>query len=120
MSFRTIGLKRPKKIFQMKTKKLLRIKFREAVMLRDKHKCKVCGRADVKLDAHHITDRHDMPNGGYVKENGIALCDTPNGCHFKAEQYHTHGHGEDGFSPDDLYNLIGSSRVIAEEASKKL
>jgi hypothetical protein len=26
-----------------------------------------------------------MPNGGYVAENGIALCDT---CHASAEAYH--------------------------------
>lgn len=34
-------------------------------------------RAERDLDAHHITDRNEMPNGGYVPENGISLCKTP-------------------------------------------
>jgi len=54
-------------------KKTIREHFRNEVLERDGNKCKFCPRTD-SLDAHHITDRHDMPNGGYVKENGITLC----------------------------------------------
>jgi hypothetical protein len=84
----------------------------------------MCGRDDVKLDAHHITDRSLMPNRGYVLENGITLCDdgTEQSCHLKAELFHITG-GENwlsGFHPDDLYARIGSSRIKAEEASLKL
>lgn len=106
----------------MKQKQITREKFREAVFSRDNHKCRVCGKKDVKLDAHHITDRNEMPNGGYVKENGITLCDTETGCHWKAEIYHNSG-GEDwleGFHPNDLYALIGSSHEKAVAASEKL
>ena len=48
-------------------KKQIRENFRNTVFERDGHKCLVCNRSDVKLDAHHIIDRHEMPNGGYVK-----------------------------------------------------
>lgn len=72
-------------------KKKIREAFREAVFTRDGHKCRMCGRPDCKLDAHHITDRNELPNGGYVKENGITLCDVEGGCHMKAEQYHITG-----------------------------
>src|SRR5215203_1562865 len=88
----------------MPTKKQLRAAFRKAVFQRDRYRCVTCGKpgkdrqggeahkqfhshpADrdlVCLDAHHITDRHEMPNGGYVAENGITLCD--DGCHLLAE-----------------------------------
>lgn len=69
------------------------------------------------LDAHHITDRNLMPNGGYVKENGISVCPS---CHEKAEVFHSTGTSVTGFSPDDLYKMIGSSYEKAVEASKRL
>lgn len=52
-------------------KKQVRDAFRKAVFDRDKHCCRVCNwDADPdNLDAHHITDRNDMPGGGYVAEN---------------------------------------------------
>lgn len=64
------------------------------------------------FDAHHITDRHDIPNGGYVSENGITLCPE---CHLKAERHHMTKGTEfvPGFHPDELYRLIGSSKEIA-------
>ncbi|MCA9662995.1 MAG: HNH endonuclease, partial [Myxococcales bacterium] len=67
--------------------------------------------------AHHITDRNAMPNGGYVAENGIALCPA---CHEKAERFHATGHALAGFHPDDLYRIVGSSREKAERASRRL
>ncbi len=92
-------------------KKQLRNGFRNDVYERDKHECRVCGRKDGKLDAHHITDRTEMPNGGYVKENGITLCSNEDGCHLKAEKFHMSDNKEwvKGYHPDDLYKLIGSS-----------
>lgn len=101
----------------MKQKQAVRAKFREVVFKRDKNKCRVCGAASTKLDAHHITDRNELPNGGYVLENGISLCEL---CHFKAEQFHATGEALPGFHPDDLYIMIGSTREKAEAASLKL
>lgn len=98
-------------------KKLVRQKFRDTTFARDGHKCRVCARKDAPLDAHHITDRNLMPNGGYVKENGISLCPE---CHEKAEVYHSTGTALEGFSPDDLYTLVGSSVELARAASERL
>lgn len=99
-------------------KQQVRERFRIAVFTRDHNKCRVCGGAG-PLDAHHITDRNDLPNGGYVKENGITLCPS---CHLKAEVFHKSG-GKNhliGFLPQDLYILIGSSKEIAIKASQRL
>lgn len=74
-------------------------------------------KAEEELDAHHITDRTLMPNGGYVKENGISLCAE---CHEKAEEYHKTGVAFPGYSPAELYNKIGSSHDEAVKASEKL
>lgn len=125
----------------MSKKKEIRRKFKEDVFNRDKYTCKSCGfkyteeEAEKYLDAHHITDRNEMFNGGYVKENGISLCkysqpnkmeltsDTEVGsCHMKAEKFHISGgkEWEEGMHPDDLYKLIGSSKEEAIKASKKL
>ena len=117
-------------------KKAIREAFREAVFTRDNHACKVCGLSsrdltsqaqeaelvrlgtdEWKLDAHHITDRNLMPNGGYCKENGVSLCPV---CHGLAEVFHSTGTAVAGFSPDDLYKLIGSSHEAAVKASERL
>jgi hypothetical protein len=59
-----------------------------------------------------------MPNGGYVKENGISLCPK---CHLKAERFHmTNGkEWERGYHPIELYRLIGSSKELATEKSAR-
>jgi hypothetical protein len=103
---------------RLKRKQLVRAKFRDAVFDRDGHKCKFCDVTE-DLDAHHITDRSLIPNGGYVKENGITLCPKH---HMDAEQYHiTGGAGYiEGMHPNDLYEMIGSSYEKAVAASKKL
>lgn len=98
------------------SKKKVRSDFRIAVFERDRYKCRAC--ADVgELDAHHITDRNIMPNGGYVIENGISLCAE---CHKMAELYHSTGFAPIGYMPEDLYVLIGSSLEKAEAASCRL
>lgn len=102
----------------MKRKAIIRATFREAVFERDGYRCKFCG-ASGKLDAHHITDRSEMPNGGYVPENGITVCEP---CHLSCEKYHMSGGREwvDGRHPEDLYSLIGSSKEKAVKASEQL
>jgi 5-methylcytosine-specific restriction endonuclease McrA len=101
-----------------KKKKQIRQSFRNAVFSRDSHKCVFCDKTE-ELDAHHITDRNLMPNGGYVKENGITVCQE---CHKECETFHiTNGDNfVEGKHPDDLYKLIGSSKDEAIRASKRL
>lgn len=105
------------------SKKLIRNKFRDDCFKRDNYRCVMCKlksskeKAQDELDAHHITDRTEMPSGGYVKENGISLCAE---CHFRAEEYHSTGTAAPGFSIDDLYAAIKSSHAQAVSASEKL
>jgi len=75
----------------------------------------MCGSVE-DLAAHHITDRTLMPNGGYVLKNGITVCIL---CHARAEQFHISGGKiyDEGWSPDDLYIVIGSSHKAACRAS---
>lgn len=110
----------------MSNKKEIRKKFKDDVFKRDKYTCRLCDakfgalEAEKELDSHHITDRNEMPNGGYVKENGISLCKDE--CHMKAEKFHITGgeEWEEGAHPEDLYKLIGSSYELAVKASEKL
>lgn len=121
----------------MSKKARIRRIFREDTFERDGCKCKWCGEdysemdfPEFYLDAHHITDRKEMPNGGYVKENGISLCKEKldeegllvDSCHMKAEKFHiSEGkEWEEGMHPDDLYKLIGSSKENAIKKSEKL
>lgn len=109
----------------MKEKERVRASFRDAVFKRAGFRCQGAGcavrapreRAEEILDAHHITDRNLMPGGGYVAENGIALC---RDCHEKAEHFHSTGQALPGWHPDDLYRLIGSSHDRAVLASQRL
>lgn len=101
-------------------KKNVRKNFRDSTFKRDKYKCVMCGLAadlndpEATLDAHHITNRNLMPNGGYVKENGVSLCKVGKNCHLSAENNVL------GFEADVLYKKIGSSYKKALEASEKL
>lgn len=102
-------------------KREVRTRFRIGVFQRDNYTCKICNAKldDDNLDAHHITDRSLMPNGGYVLSNGITLCKD---CHLEAEQYHI-SQGDwwpEGMHPDELYILINSSHTKAIEDSNKL
>jgi hypothetical protein len=105
--------------------KELRKKFNEVCLQRDGNSCVCCKAYGAEknvvdsLDVHHICDRHEMPNNGYAKENGITLCSIH---HFKAELFHMTGGKkyEKGFHPDDLYKLIGSSKEKAIIASERL
>lgn len=136
----------------MSKKKQVRAKFRSDVLERDRYRCRNCDKlgkdrqdtsdspgwkkfhkhvkdesALVNLDAHHIIPREEMPNGGYVKENGISLCDD---CHMMAEEnlglYVEKKIKTDidwihpEFEPSLLYMKIDSSYEQAYEASLKL
>lgn len=109
-------------------KKDVRAAFRAAVFTRDRYTCVVCGRrwtpADAdpslgRINAHHVTDRHEFPNGGYVAANGVTVCDGgADSCHMKCEQFHISGGTSCvvGLHPNDLYRKIGSSLDAALEA----
>lgn len=105
-------------------KKQIRSNFRSAVFARDGYRCVICGKKADKgnpeavLDAHHIVPREEMPNGGYVKENGISLCNDI--CHLKAEEYLQGIALHEGFSPEKLYQKIGSNKERAVRASQRL
>ena len=95
-----------------------RKEFNEYCLKRDKYKCVFCN--NIKdLDVHHIQNRHELPAGGYVIENGITLCKKH---HLEAEQYHISDKkiGIKGMYPDDLYILIGSSYELAVKKSEEL
>ena len=104
------------------TKREIREHFRSSVFKRDKNTCKVCNtkRKTEDLDAHHITDRSKMPNGGYVLENGITVCKQD--CHFKVEMFHIYEgeQWEPGLHPNDLYKMINSSYELAISKSEEL
>jgi 5-methylcytosine-specific restriction endonuclease McrA len=104
-------------------KKQIRKAFRDACYKRDGFRCAMCNlksskdNAEKDLDAHHITDRNLLPNGGYVVENGISLCEE---CHKKAEVFHSTGTPIEGYSVDDLYKKVNSNLEKAVKASEKL
>lgn len=108
----------------MFSKKEIRAKFRQNALIRDKLSCRMCefktkslSEAEELLDVHHIQNRKLMPNGGYVLDNAISLCQ---GCHIKAETFHSTGTAYPGYSVEDLFKIIGSSLEKAIENSKKL
>jgi len=97
-------------------KKQIRENFRTVVFTRDHNKCVFCDKQAV--DAHHITDREEMPNGGYILENGISVCEEH---HLMCEKFHITGGKEwyYGFHPNDLYKIINSSKELAIKIDSK-
>lgn len=94
-----------------------RKEFNAAVFKRDNHKCRVCGKPAV--DAHHITDRHELPNGGYVLSNGVSLCEP---CHISAGPVEgPMGHFKPPvYTAEYFYKMIGSSFEQAYKDSEAL
>ncbi len=98
-------------------KKQIRLQFRNAVFDRDGHKCVFCDETN-NLDAHHITNRNEMPNGGYVAENGITLCFYH---HRLVENIYMSGVESGGpFHPDSLYEIIKSNKELAIKKSEEM
>lgn len=93
-----------------------RKQFNEDCLKRDKNKCVFCDKTE-NLDVHHITDRHEMPNGGYVASNGITVCQEH---HLMCEEYHKNLKAASGFYPADLYKKIGNSHSQALKDSENL
>ncbi len=107
-----------------KSKEEVRKNFRDSCFKRDKFTCVMCGikasshdEAMLIFDVHHICPRTEMPCGGFVLENGITLCHDD---HLKAEEFYSSGVAIPGYSPDELYKRINSSKEKAVEASKRL
>lgn len=93
-----------------------RKQFNEDCLKRDKYTCVFC-KEGTDLDVHHITDRHDMPNGGYAISNGITVCEEH---HLLCEEFHATGHAAVGYHPNDLYAKINSSHSKAYIDSQNL
>lgn len=101
------------------SKKKIRRRFRDTVLTRDHHQCVMCGapdQPDAPLDPHHITDRSEMPHGGYVASNGISVCPP---CHWKAEAFHRGETVPEGYAPSDLYLRINASHAQAVRDSER-
>ena len=106
-------------VLKMSTKqnhKRWRKAFNEVCLNRDSHTCFFCNVTE-ELDVHHITDRKEIFNGGYVLSNGITLCPEH---HLLCEQYHMTGECQPEYHPNTLYKLINSSYEQACEDSKNL
>jgi hypothetical protein len=71
-----------------------------------RHPCDTTG----ILEAHHITNRNEMPNGGYVVENGITLC----------PKHHRQVEGEGVKARHSLYVMLGSTEEGARKAAERL
>lgn len=99
-------------------KKSIREEFAARCAKRDHYRCAMCRTQIGRTVAHHITDRHEFNNGGYVPENGITVCDC---CHEKAEKFHRTKGQEwvEGYHPNDLYAKIGSNYMLAVKADHK-
>lgn len=95
-----------------------RREFNRACLDRDGGRCVFCDIGD-NLNVHHITNRKEMPNGGYAAENGITLCSVH---HVMAEKFRrTKGEEwHEGFHPHDLYVKIGVWREGVIQACEAL
>ena len=102
-----------------KDKKSIRAAFRDQCITRSKGKCEVCGKkpGSEGLEVHHITNRKEMPAGGYVAANGIAICSS---CHIKAEDTYFHRKMWPGYTRDELYMRIASSYAQAYRAAESI
>lgn len=78
---------------------MTRDEFREAVFLRDGHKCVICH--EQAQDAHHVIERRLFDNGGYDIDNGVSLCGRH---HILAEQT--------VLSCEDLRTAAGVQRLV--------
>lgn len=70
---------------------------RKAVILRDKCKCKECGKSNCRLEVHHIKPRR--LNGSNTLDNLITLCEK---CHQKTE-------GKEELFMNNYFSMLNSS-----------
>jgi len=90
------------------------ISFANAVNARDMFICRVCG-SRALIEPYHILNKNLFPNGGDVRENGIALCWE---CREKARAWNQLS-DDLYYSPAILFEIIGSSLIEAIEADAK-
>lgn len=83
-------------------KLLSRDEFRNGCLIRDGHKCVICGNKE-NLSVHHIMERRLFENGGYYFSNGITLCEQH---HIEAEQTL--------IDPSKFYEILGVERVLPD------
>lgn len=88
------------------SKKEIRERFRNECFKRDGFKCVECNETEY-LEVHHITNRKEFKNGGYIKENGITLCPTH---HLLAEHKM--------YTKRQLYQKINSTFEEAQKLDK--
>lgn len=81
---------------------MTRDEFRDAVFSRDNHLCVVCG--DAAVDAHHLIERRLWPDGGYLLDNGVSLCESH---HLAAERTQ--------ISPEELRDFAGIQHVVVPD-----
>jgi hypothetical protein len=89
-----------------------RAHFRDAILVRDGKSCRVCG-STKKVEVHRIN--------GHILVQGNALC-LCHGCRVKAEYFAVHDGKKsvEGFHPDDLYKLLGTSKAEVDAEAKLL
>jgi hypothetical protein len=90
------------------------VSFVNAVNARDMFICRVCESQDF-VKPHYILNKNLFPNGGAVRENGIALCCK---CHEKARAWDQFSDNL-YYSPAIFFEIIGSSLIEAIEADAK-
>lgn len=88
---------------------------KQAVQFRDGDNCALC-QSPKRLLLHFILPDTNFYNGGFIEENAILLCFR---CEIKARAYHTGYVIEKGYSPEDLYNRIGSSERIVFDLDRE-
>lgn len=86
--------------------------FREAVFNRDGGRCVFC--KEPAVDAHHLIERRLWKDGGYVPDNGIAVCAN---CHLACEQ--TIFSVEEGREAAGITNVVVPEHMYADHAYDK-
>ena len=74
--------------------------WRERVLARDGHRCRICGRTD-DVEVHHLLSYLKYPELGAVDDNGVVLCPW---CHTRL----------DGFAQD-----MTTGRIVSHQTGKR-
>lgn len=84
----------------VKQELISRDQFRERCLIRDDHRCVICGETN-KLSVHHIIERRLFNDGGYYMDNGATLCEEH---HIQAETTN--------LTCEDIREAAGISSVV--------